>query len=424
MNETVQLAFLDLETTGFSPKKGDRIVEVAIITTDWEGNVQDRFETLINPLRDVTGTEIHRLTAELLKEAPVFSEAVEDILFYLRDKVLVGHNVTFDLRFLEAELARHYGKQLLFQGMCTLKLSKTLFPTLPLRRLDALCEFLDIELSHAHSALADCEATREMFRRMQMLTADMDGFQWGDILTTSCCIDFNLTPRGIVVNRSKAQDQINTQKSQLFNFIKRLPADPQADVSVYQYLNLLDEVLADRKLTVSEVENMMDLISVLGLSRYQVQTIHKDYLKNLCRVYWKDRILSQAERWDLGVVSELLGVEPAILDLIIVKAEQQIKREQGAVALESCNEEIQGKSICFTGALKSTLNGARIDRSFAQKLAIEHGMIIKNGVSKSLDYLVTADPNSLSGKSLKAQEYGIKIIAEPVFWSWVSFKVD
>jgi DNA polymerase III subunit epsilon len=64
------------------------------------------------------------------------------------------------------------------------------------------------------------------------------------------------------------------------------------------------------------------------------------------------------------------------------------------------------------------------DRIFAQKIAIEHGMVIKSGVSKGLDYLVTADPNSLSGKSLKARDYGVKIIAEPVFWSWMNFKVD
>jgi DNA polymerase-3 subunit epsilon len=66
MSNSARLAFLDLETRGFSPRKGERIVEVAIITTDWEGQVQDRFETLVNPLREVTGTEIHGFTAEPL----------------------------------------------------------------------------------------------------------------------------------------------------------------------------------------------------------------------------------------------------------------------------------------------------------------------------------------------------------------------
>lgn len=424
MNDTVQLAFLDLETTGFSPKKGDRIVEVAIITTDWEGNVQDRFETLINPLREVTGTEIHQLTAELLKEAPVFSDAVDDILFFLRDKVLIGHNVTFDLKFLEAELERHYRKSIPFQGMCTLQLSKELFPTLPLRRLDALCEFLDIELVHAHSALGDCEATRELFRRMRMLSGDIPAFQWENMLTQPCCIDFDLAPKRFFVNRLKAQDQIQISKSQLSEFIKRLPADPKAELSVSLYLNLVDEVLTDRKLTPSEVKNMMDMILMLGLSKNQVRTIHEDYLRNLCRVYWKDHVLSQAEKSDLALVSELLAVEVKDLDLIIAEEEQKVKNEANRLDLENFNEKIQGKTICFTGALRSTLDGERIDRGFAQKLAIEQGMIIKSGISKSLDYLVTADPNSLSGKSLKAKDYGVKIIAESIFWTWMNFKVD
>jgi DNA polymerase-3 subunit epsilon len=53
MNPSLNLAFIDVETTGFSPKKGDRIVEVAVINTDWNGNVLGQFETLVNPLREV-----------------------------------------------------------------------------------------------------------------------------------------------------------------------------------------------------------------------------------------------------------------------------------------------------------------------------------------------------------------------------------
>jgi DNA polymerase-3 subunit epsilon len=65
------LAFLDLETTGFSPKRGDKILEIAIITTDLQGNVVDRYETLINPRREVTGVEIHQITAEMVKKCSI-----------------------------------------------------------------------------------------------------------------------------------------------------------------------------------------------------------------------------------------------------------------------------------------------------------------------------------------------------------------
>jgi DNA polymerase-3 subunit epsilon len=51
-------------------------------------------------------------------------------------------------------------------------------------------------------------------------------------------------------------------------------------------------------------------------------------------------------------------------------------------------------------------------------------MIIQKGVTKSLDYLVTADPDSMSGKTKKARNYGVRIIAEPVFWAMMGIQVE
>jgi len=424
MNPSLNLAFIDFETTGFSPKKGDRIVEVAVITTDWNGNVLGQFETLVNPLREVTGTEIHQLTAEMLGQAPRFSEIADDLLFHLKDKIIVGHNLSFDLKFLEAELERHFKRQYLFQGMCTLQLSKYLFPTLPVRRLGALCEFLDIELGLAHCAFADCQATASLFERMVSLANSQPDFVWDRFMGEPCCLDFDPYPKGIFINRNQALEKSNFKKSQLRDFIRRLPSDPSKEVSELQYLNLLDEVLADRLLTDAELESLKEMILAKGFARDQVNAIHVDYLRNLCRIYWIDHDLSQAEYMDLKAVSELLGIEEQNLEVIIHEEESKTKAEKLSDLPERDLVMLIDKTVCFTGALNATLNGAPIDRSFAQKIAIEHGMVIKSGVSKGLDYLVTADPNSLSGKSLKARDYGVKIIAEPVFWSLVNFKVD
>lgn len=424
MHPSLNLAFIDFETTGFSPRKGDRILEAAVITTDWNGNILGQFETLVNPMREVTGTEIHQLTAEMLGHAPKFSEIADDLLFHLKDKIIIGHNLSFDLRFLEAELERHFRRQFLFQGMCTLQLSKYLFPTLPIRRLEALCEFLDVELGLAHSSFADCQATVSLFGRMLSLATNQQDFVWDRFMVEPCCLDFDPYPKGIFINRNQALEKSNFKKSQLKEFIKRLPSDPAKEVSELQYLNLLDDVLADRLLTDDELVSLKDMILTQGFAQNQVNTIHEDYLRNLCRIYWIDHDLSQAEFMDLKVVSEILGIDEETLNVIIHEEEGKTKAEQLSVPPEPGSTMLIDKTICFTGALNSTLNGTPIDRSFAQKIAIEHGMVIKSGVSKGLDYLVTADPNSLSGKSLKARDYGVKIIAEPVFWSWVNFRVD
>ncbi|WP_297338467.1 BRCT domain-containing protein [Algoriphagus sp.] len=259
---------------------------------------------------------------------------------------------------------------------------------------------------------------------MVSLANSQPDFEWERFMAEPCFLDFEPYPKGIFINRGQALEKSNYKKSQLRDFISRLPSDPSKEVTELQYLNLLDEVLADRLLTDAEVESLKDMILTQGLARDQVNAIHEDYLRKLCRVYWVDHDLSHAEYIDLKVVSELLGIEEHILDVIIQEEKSKTKAEKLSDLPERDFVTLSGKTVCFTGALNSTLNGDPIDRSFAQKIAIEHGMIIKSGVSKALDYLVTADPNSLSGKSLKARDYGVKIIAEPVFWSWVNFKVD
>ena len=65
-----------------------------------------------------------------------------------------------------------------------------------------------------------------------------------------------------------------------------------------------------------------------------------------------------------------------------------------------------------------------IDREFAHSLAIEKGLIVKKGVSKKLDLLVVADPNSQSSKARKARDYGVKIIAEAVFWRNIGVTIE
>jgi DNA polymerase-3 subunit epsilon len=76
-----------------------------------------------------------------------------------------------------------------------------------------------------------------------------------------------------------------------------------------------------------------------------------------------------------------------------------------------------GKSVCFTGTLSTVVDGHPITREQAHIIALEHGLIIKNGVTKGLDYLVTADPYTMSSKAKKARQYNVEILAEQAFWN-------
>lgn len=67
-------------------------------------------------------------------------------------------------------------------------------------------------------------------------------------------------------------------------------------------------------------------------------------------------------------------------------------------------------------AMKWRINGDQVSRGLVERIATSRGMVVRRGVVKGLDYLVTADPDSLSGKARKAREYDVRILSEPAFW--------
>ena len=99
---------LDTETTGLDPDNGDRIVEIGCVELiNYVPTGQSR-QYYINPERDMPeeAFKVHGLSAEFLADKPRFAEIAEDFLDFVRDDILVIHNAEFDLRFLNAELAR------------------------------------------------------------------------------------------------------------------------------------------------------------------------------------------------------------------------------------------------------------------------------------------------------------------------------
>lgn len=424
LKDNTLFAFVDIETTGFSPQRGDKILEISIITTDLQGNILDEYETLINPCRDVSAGQIHGITAQMVKDAPKIDEVLDDIIYHLKNKTIVGHNIDFDLRFLNHELSKYLKEEIHLVGICTLKLSKQIVPGLPSRKLESFCLYYDIDVPSNHSASCDCKATLELFHifREKMLK-EMQISHFLQSFSCPVCIQMRSEPAKISYKRSDAGSQAEKSKSRLMNMVLRLPVNLTDALPVQQYLNLLDDILADRLVTESETEMLFHFLDDFQISRQQALEIHLDYVRKLTRIYLFDNILTTVERNDLDVVSGLLGVDQAKLSEIIEfeKAKialQKIDHNQGEV------HNLAGKSVCFTGELISKHQGMMIDRTMAQQFAMERGLIIKAGVSKNLDFLVTADPNSLSGKSKKAREMGIKIIAEPVFWNMLGIAVE
>ena len=84
---------IDVETTGFSPAAGDRIIEIAIARVDRRGRIEDEFATLLNPEgRDTGAVFVHGITNDAVVDAPRFADITGDVLSRLDGCVLVAHN--------------------------------------------------------------------------------------------------------------------------------------------------------------------------------------------------------------------------------------------------------------------------------------------------------------------------------------------
>ena len=159
------IAVFDFETTGINPYSGHRIIEIGILTSIG-GQVQETYETLVQPGRRVPeqASEINDIYDEDLEDAPLFVNIQPRVEALLENRVLVAHNAPFDLGFLHVEfrLAR---KDFAQGPVCdTVKLARSSY-SFPNNQLGTICAAFDIENKQAHRALADVEATFEVFQR-------------------------------------------------------------------------------------------------------------------------------------------------------------------------------------------------------------------------------------------------------------------
>lgn len=155
-------AIVDIETTG-GYAENHRVTEVAIIHHDGM-QITHRYQTLINPGRRVPLfiTGLTGITNEMVREAPLFEDVAEELYEQLKEKVFVAHNAHFDYGFLRSEFEQA-GIQWSARKLCTVKLSRKIFPGLDSYSLGRLAESLGITIEDRHRAGGDAEATARIF---------------------------------------------------------------------------------------------------------------------------------------------------------------------------------------------------------------------------------------------------------------------
>ena len=157
-------AIIDIETCGgkFTYPSG-RITEVCILIHDGVG-VVEKFTSLIDPECHISPfyTDITGITNAMVKGAPKFHEVASKILELTENKIFVAHNVGFDYNFVKGEFAS-LGFKYERKKLCTVQLSRKLFPGKKSYSLGNLCESLNIENKTRHRAEGDAVATAELF---------------------------------------------------------------------------------------------------------------------------------------------------------------------------------------------------------------------------------------------------------------------
>ena len=161
---------LDTETTGINPEEGHRVISLGCVELIDKTHIANKQHWFFNPERDIPeeSFKIHRISGEFLADKPKFGEVVDDILNFLARSPLVIHNSTFDMKFLNSEMAKCGKPPLTNQVVDTLVMARQLFVN-EKNSLDALGERFAIFKAtqrDTHDALLDAEILCEVYQKL------------------------------------------------------------------------------------------------------------------------------------------------------------------------------------------------------------------------------------------------------------------
>ena len=158
----------DTETTGLNPSEGDEVISIGAVRI-LNGKVlrHESFDQLIDPRRSIPAAsyEIHKISAEVLAGQPTIDAVLPRFSRFVEDTVLVGHNVAFDLKFLQL---KEETTGVVFRNpvLDTLLLAALIYPDSEVHSLEALARLVGVEVTGRHTSLGDALVTAELFLQL------------------------------------------------------------------------------------------------------------------------------------------------------------------------------------------------------------------------------------------------------------------
>jgi DNA polymerase III subunit epsilon len=387
-------AVVDLETTGILPGFRHRVTEIGIVLLDPEGRIESRWTSVINPVRDMGPQVIHGISAAEARRAPVFADLAGDVLARLEGRVLVAHQVSFELMHLRAEFGR-LGLGIEWAAvphLCTMQLAGRFLRGFG-RSLVAASEALGLPPFAAHTAAGDAEATAALFAVFLRANPGLSE----DLIDRASELPWPSLPTDIVPAAPRRIPR-DVSPHWLTRIVDRLPrtGDPEVDA----YLALLDRAVVDRRVDDQEAEELLALAYELGLHRLEAVAAHHAYLRAVARAAWDDGVVTAGERVDLYRLATALGLASDEVDEALSMTDQRADFHASA-RLRLTSQTV----LVFTGKTQTS------EPDWTRRLSAI-GIKVSKTFNLSSTLVVAADPDTQSGKAEKARRCGVPIIAE------------
>lgn len=412
-------AVIDCETTGLNRMNNDKMIEIAVVHLDLDLNITGKYETLLNPNRDVGLVSLHGINGLMASRAPVFSDIMESLAALLNDRVIIAHNASFDTKFIRQAYESEGIAASLGDPLDTMRIAKDWSRSYASYKLDYLCSRFEVPLINAHTAMGDALATAQLFvalvkksgsPTMRCSSAFFYNVETGRELTTTSDLA-----------EWKTRDSVAEEICSSANLIKFMQSLPEFDAEMPEeiittYLSTIHKTLLNNSYTIWERGVIVELITKLSLSKQQVIDLNEEYIFMLiCKhltMYGKE-VFSAVENDQLVNVAAFTGISIArVQQLITETLAQQHHVEPANEKLKSYFHLNEGDGFVLTG--EDIAESDYIYKGYMPlELYLERlGYLSKSAVTKLVKTVICYDPYSRSNKAVKARQYGIPILTE------------
>lgn len=368
-----RLVFVDVETTGLHTRLGAGILEICLYDAQ-----NGCFSSMVDPGRSIPAriTEITGIDRDMVTGAPMFPALAGTVLDKLAGKIVVGHNVEFDLKFLYSEFIEAGITPQSIEYICTCKSEQLKYGIGGNRLYESLAR-RGVNVVQSHRAEDDVNMVRQLLdlqirEGMRMFRGTFDLKTYRSLIGQEPAPAFPISPKKRTTHSLRSFQGWGAR----------------TDVKTINAFNrLIEDFCQDRVLDSKEVESL----AALDISKKVAQEELKKAIRCLAADYYEDGKISWQEFADLEDIAKLFGFNNSVFFGLLKDVIPALK------------------VVCFTNDL--VVGGQVVDRfETLFPWAVENGFLPSTTLTKQTDLLINCgDRRSTTAKIDKARSYGVAI---------------